>query len=203
MRSYCMMLLLLASTTSWAQTDSAKVNQLSVGLDFMTHGEVVGGGMPKTDGTLEVEDKSRFLLGRTRLIADYQRRGLQVHAVIQNKAVWGASGNQTLNLYEGWAKITAKNGLFGQLGRVALSYDDERIIGPNDWAMAALSHDVLRMGYEGNGHKVHAILAFNQNAENTHGGTYYADGAHPYKTMMTAWYHYDVPKIPLGAQCCS
>ena len=71
-----MMLLLLASTTSWAQTDSAKVNQLSVGLDFMTHGEVVGGGMPKTEGTLEAEDKSRFLLGRVRINADYQRRGL-------------------------------------------------------------------------------------------------------------------------------
>lgn len=39
MRSYCMMLLLLATTTSGSQTDSAKVNQLSVGLDFMTHGD--------------------------------------------------------------------------------------------------------------------------------------------------------------------
>ena len=194
-----MMLLLLASTTSWAQTDSAKVNQLSVGLDFMTHGEVVGGGMPKTEGTLEVEDKSRFLLGRTRLIADYQRRGLQVHAVIQNKAVWGASGNQALNLYEGWAKITAKNGLFAQLGRVALSYDDERIIGPNDFAVASKTHDVARLGYEGKGHKAHVILAYNQNSGNVYNGTYYTAGAQPYKTMQTAWYHYDVPSFPLGA----
>ena len=194
-----MMLLLLASTTSWAQTDSSKVNQLSVGLDFMTHGEVVGGGMPKTEGTLEVEDKSRFLLGRTRLIADYQRRGLQVHAVIQNKAVWGASGNQALNLYEGWAKITAKNGLFAQLGRVALSYDDERIIGPNDFAVASKTHDVARLGYEGKGHKVHVILAYNQNSGNVYNGTYYTAGAQPYKTMQTAWYHYDVPSFPLGA----
>ena len=66
MRIYGMMLLLLASTTSWAQTDSSKVNQLSVGLDFMTHGEACGGGMPKTDNeNIEVEDRSRFLLGRT------------------------------------------------------------------------------------------------------------------------------------------
>ena len=65
--------------------------------------------------------------------------------------------------------------------------------------MAALSHDVLKVGYEGHGHKAHLILGFNQNAENTYGGTYYADGAQPYKTMLTAWYHYDVPKMPLGA----
>jgi len=194
-----MMLLMLASTTSWAQTDSSKVNQLSVGLDFMTHGEVCGGGMPRTDkGNLEVEDKSRFILGRTRINADYQRRGLQVHAVIQNKAIWGASGNQTLNLYEGWAKIAAKNGLFAQLGRVALSYDDERIIGPNDFAVASKTHDVARVGYEGHGHKAHVILAYNQNSGNAYSGTYYIDGAQLYKTMQTVWYHYDVPKFPLG-----
>ena len=118
MRWYCMLLLLLASTTSWAQTDSSKVNQLSVGLDFMTHGEACGGGMPRSDvKDIEKEDKSRFLLGRTRIKVNYQRSWLQAYAVIQNKAVWGASGNQSLNLYEGWVKMTAKNGLFGQLGR--------------------------------------------------------------------------------------
>ena len=213
MRCYCMMLLLLAFATGVrsqetgvrsqesgdGSQETAKVNQLSVGLDFMTHGEACGGGMPKTDAKdIEVEDKSRFLLGRTRLIADYQRRGLQVHAIIQNKAVWGASGNQALNLYEGWAKITAKNGLFGQLGRVALSYDDERIIGPNDFAVASKTHDVARLGYEGHGHKAHVILAYNQNSGNVYNGTYYVDGAQPYKTMQTVWYHYDVPKFPLG-----
>ena len=200
MRSYFMMLLMLASTTSWAQTDSSKINQLRVGLDFMTHGEVCGGGMPRTDHkTLEVEDQSRFILGRTRINMDYQRSGLQVHAVIQNKAIWGANGNQSLNLYEGWAKITAKNGLFAQLGRVALSYDDERIIGPNDFAVANKTHDVARVGYEGHGHKAHVILAYNQNNENVYNGTYYVNGAQPYKTMQTVWYHYDVPNFPLGA----
>ena len=108
-------------------------------------------------------------------------------------------GEGSFNLYEAWVKLNAKNGLFAQIGRQALSYDDERIIGPNDWAMAALSHDVLRTGYEGHGHKAHVILGFNQNAENTYGGTYYSGGSQPYKSLLTAWYHYDVPIIPLGA----
>lgn len=109
------------------------------------------------------------------------------------------SGNQIVNLYEGWVKMTAKNGLFAQAGRVELAYDDERIIGPNDFATAALSHDVVRAGYEGHGHKAHAIFAYNQNGNNVYNGTYYDNGAQEYKTMQTVWYHYDVPKFPLGA----
>ena len=177
-----------------AQSDSTK-NTLSLGLNYLTHGETCGGGLPKG----ATEDKSHFLLGRLRMNVDYQRSGLQAHAVIQNKAVWGMKGNQTLNLYEGWVKMTAENGLFAQVGRIALAYDDERIIGPNDFATAAQSHDVLRVGYEGHGHKAHAILGYNQTGDQVYSGTYYDNGAQLYKTMQTLWYHYDVPKFPLGA----
>ena len=200
-RVYLVIALQLPLIGVQAQTDSTKVdkvNTLSFGLNYLSHGEIVRGGLPAggNDGT---EDKSNFLLGRTRIIVDYSRPYLQAHAVIQNKAVWGTSGDKALNLYEGWVKMTAKNGLFAQVGRIALSYDDERIIGTNDFAMAAQSHDVLRVGYEGYGHKVHAILGYNQNAENVYKGTYYAGGSQAYKTMQTVWYHYDVPKFPLGA----
>ena len=198
MRKCYGMLLLLASIGCWAQTDSSKVNQLSVGMNLMTHGEMCAGGLPK-DGDKYNEDRSQFLFGRTRLVVDFERKGLQAHAVIQNNAIWGMKGNQGLNLYEGWVKMTAKNGLFAQIGRVALSYDDERIIGTNDFATAAKSHDVARVGYEGHGHKAHVILAYNQNGENVYSGSYYVGGSQYYKTMQTVWYHYDVPNFPLGA----
>ena len=194
-------LLLLAATGAWAQTDTLS-NKLSVQLHFLTHGETCGGGLPRSDGggaQSSAEDRSNFLLGRTRLIVDYERTGLQAHAVIQNSAVWGSSGNTALKLYEGWVRMSAANGLFAQVGRVALAYDDERIIGPNDFATAALSHDVLRVGYEGHGHQLHGILAYNQNGANVYSGTYYDNGAQYYKTMQTVWYHYDVPRFPLGA----
>ena len=191
--------LLLPLLSVRAQTDSTKVkvNNLTFGLNFLAHGEIVRGGLPK-DGDADDEDRSNFLLGRTRLIVDYSRPYLQAHVVIQNKAVWGTSGDMALNLYEGWAKMTSKVGLFAQVGRIALSYDDERIIGTNDFAMASLSHDVIRVGYEGHGHKAHAFFAYNQNAENVYRSTYYANGSKQYKMMMTAWYHYDLPKFPLG-----
>lgn len=199
MKKYGLFLLLLASVGCWAQDDSLK-NQLSVGLNFMTHGEIQGGGLPRrpNDNVL-VEDRSNFLVGRARLSVDYIRPGLEAYAVVQNNAIWGMKGNQALNLYEGWVKMSAKSGLFAQIGRVALTYDDERIIGPNDFAMAAASHDVLRIGYEGNGHRLHGILAYNQNGSNVYTNTYYEDGAQSYKTMQTLWYHYELPKIPLGA----
>ena len=179
-------------------TKANKVNELTVGLNLMTHGEIIRGGLPE-DNSGDVEDESNFLMGRLRLNVDYKRRGLELHTIIQNLAVWGSSGSQALNLYEGWAKFTAKCGLFGQVGRIALSYDDERIIGPNDFAMASQSHDVLRVGYEGHGHKVHAMFGYNQNADNVYLSTYYSGGSQYYKTMQTLWYHYDVPKFPLGA----
>ena len=196
MRKCCILLLMIAATGCLAQKDS--VNQLSFSMDVLTHGEACGGGLPKTEGGSD-EDKSRFMVGRVRLNVDYQRSGLQVHAVIQNKAIWGMEGNNALTLYEGWVKMAAKNGLFAQMGRIALAYDDERIIGPNDFATAAQSHDVLRLGYEGHGHKAHAILAYNQNGDNCYNGTYYDGGAQLYKTMQTVWYHYDVREFPLGA----
>ena len=85
MRKFCVSLLLAASTGSWAQTDS--INKISVGLEFVTHGETCGGGLPKPeDNVVRAEDKSHFLFGRTRLTVDYERPGLQAHAVLQNKA---------------------------------------------------------------------------------------------------------------------
>ena len=187
--------LLLWPGSAAAQTDSLK-NKISLGLEFLTHGEICGGGLPRAAESKE--NLSAFLFGRARLKVDYERKGLQAHAVIQNSAVWGMTGNMNLGLYEGWVKMTSRHGLFAQVGRVALSYDDESIIGTNDFANAALSHDVLRAGYEGHGHKVHAILAFNQDGKNVYYGTYYASGAQLYKTMQTLWYHYDFAKFPLG-----
>ena len=170
------------------------------------NGELRDGGLiePKGSGFMGTEpeegvDHAAFVMGRTRLTINYKRPGLEAKVAGQNSGVWGSAGNQAFNLYETWVRLSAPQGWFAQIGRQALSYDDERIIGPNDWAMASRSHDVLRMGYEGHGHKAHVILAYNQNAVNVAGGSYYEGGSQPYKTMHTVWYHYDVPRVPLGA----
>lgn len=184
-------LLVMAFMTALAQEEEPK-NQFDVNLNMLGRGEMRYGGF--TEGA--EENSAQFLMERTRLSLDYKRLYIEAKVTAQHSGIWGQSGKGSFNLYEAWAKLYTKKGLFAQMGRQVLSYDDERIIGANDWAMAANSHDVLRLGYEGFGHKVHAIFGFNQNAESITGGTLYTGDS--YKMMHTLWYHYDVPKIPIG-----
>ena len=172
------------------------VNQLDVSAQFLTRGELRMGGLPEND---DEDDFAAFLMERTRLIIGYSRPYFEAKISAQHSGVWGQTGKGTLNLYETYVQFKAPIGLFVKVGRQELAYDNERIIGSNDWAMAASSHDVAKLGYEGHGHKVHLILGYNQNAQITSGGTYYENGAQPYKSMQTLWYHYDVPRTNLGA----
>ena len=186
-------LLLVPASSLFAQ-------ELTADLQLLSQGEIrVGAILDKQDPDAKVQDRANFLISRARLNLGYKQGGLQMLVSPQYSNIWGQQGYGSFHMFEAWAKYTLPFGLFAQVGRQALSYDDERIIGPNDWAMAAVSHDVLRLGYEGHGHKAHVILGYNQNPENLEGGTAYVDGSQPYKTMQTFWYHYDVPKIGLGA----
>ena len=191
--------LLMPFSDLWAQEEKEpeKPNQLTIDAQLMSRGEIRRGGMP--GGTEEKdENKSNFVFNRTRLSVAYERENLSAKITAQHQGVWGAEGGGNFSIYEAWAQLKSNNGLFARVGRQELVYDDERILGNNDWAMAALYHDALKGGYEHNSHKVHAIFAYNQNSSNVYGGTFYQNGSKPYKSMQTAWYHYDVPKQPLG-----
>ena len=196
---------LLAMSQSASDSIAAPANQLSVDLQFLARGESRYGGLQAANSDSEEDEvpkvaRSSFVQGRTRLAINYKRDWLEARVTPQHSGVWGQAGKGAFNLYETWVKLATRFGMFAQVGRVALNYDDERIIGSDNWAMASQSHDVLRLGYEGHGHKAHVILAYNQNANvMTDGGNYYSGGAQPYKTMQDVWYHYDLPRIPLGA----
>ena len=204
MRYHTKRFLLLASllvvfTALWAQDEKAdeKPNQLAIDAQLMSRGEVRRGGLPSS--TEEKDDnKSGFIFNRTRLSVGYERDNLSLKVTAQHQGVWGAEGGGKFNFYEAWGQLKANNGMFARIGRQELIYDDERILGNNDWAMAALYHDALKLGYENHGHKFHVVAAYNQNSKNVNGGTFYQEGSQIYKTMQTAWYHYDLPKTPLG-----
>ena len=171
-------------------------NVFNLDAQLMTRGELRAGGF-KAD-SLDSERISHFALGRYRIIADYQRSWLNVRLTPQYSGIWGQSG-AGLNLYEGWVKMQTEKGLFVKIGRQELTYDDGRIIGNDDWTMTAPTHDVLKLGYDGESHKVHLLAAYNQNAENIDNGSiYYSGGIQPYKIMQTLWYHYDTPKKMFG-----
>lgn len=190
---YCLVIALLCSFGLKAQEAD---NVFNLDAQLMTRGELRAGGF-KAD-SLDSERVSHFALGRYRIIADYQRSWLNVRLTPQYTGVWG-QGSAGVVLYEGWAKMQSKKGLFVKIGRQELTYDDGRIIGNDDWTMTAPTHDVLKLGYDGESHKVHLLAAYNQNAENIDNGViYYSGGLQPYKTMQTLWYHYDTPKKSFG-----
>ena len=174
-------------------------NEFTIDAKLNTRGEIRVGGYDEVDDE-EQERRAHFIMGQYRLNIGYKRSDwLEIRLSPQFSGVWGQAGG-TLSLSEGWLYMKHnKTGLFTKIGRQSLEYDDERILGYDDWTMTAPTHDAIKFGFEGYGHKVHVILAYNQNAENISTGlNYYSDGIQPYKTMQTLWYHYNTPKNFFG-----
>ena len=88
-----MAVLLASSQCMMAQTDSLdKENKLSIGMQFLTHGETCAGGLPRSEENKDgvdnkSEERSHFLLGRFRLNVDYERPGIQAHALWQDTSL--------------------------------------------------------------------------------------------------------------------
>ncbi|MCR5014825.1 MAG: alginate export family protein [Bacteroidales bacterium] len=178
------------------RAQEAADNTFTLNMNMLTRGEVRYGEFREEDET--IEGLSHFVLSRYRLTTNYKRSWLEAKISLQQAGTWGSAGG-SFGLSEAWVGVKSQNGWFAKFGRQTLAYDDERIIGTNDWSVTAPSHDVLRMGFENKYHKVHALLAYNQNPDNMNGQTYYTGGLQPYKSMQTLWYHFDVPKTKLGA----
>ncbi|MBR2772343.1 MAG: hypothetical protein IKD78_10110, partial [Bacteroidales bacterium] len=190
---FCMVMALLFSFGLKAQEAD---NQFSLDAQLVTRGELRAGGF-KAD-SLDKYRRTQFILGKYRVTADYKRSWLEVKLSPQFAGIWG-QGGANISLYEGWANMQTKNGLFVKIGRQELDYDNERIIGNDDWTMTAPTHDVLKLGYDGESHKIHLMAAYNQDPDNMDSGIqYYSGGLQPYKTMQTLWYHYDTPKKMFG-----
>ena len=195
-RLLCLVVVCFIATSYELYSQEAD-NTFSVNLQATTRGELRHGGF-KSD-SIDNYREANFVIGKYRLDLDYKRSWLELRLSPQQSGVWGqASGS--LSLFEGWALVKSEKGFFAKIGRQLLAYDDERILGYDDWTMTAPTHDVLKFGYEGDRHKVHIILAYNQTATNPdEGNTYYANGLQPHKSMQTLWYHYDTPKSLFGA----
>lgn len=185
------MLPLSAQPDSTAKTPK---REFRVTASAWSRGEIRDGAMPDETGA----DHAAFIMSNAVLGIDYRYRGLEMRLSPKYFGVWGSSSNGGLAIEEGWFGLRHKSGLFFRLGRQILSYDDQRIIGANDWVMASNKHDLLLMGLERERHKLHLMLAFNQNDSNTEGGLIYLEGGQPYKSMESVWYHVD-PVKQLGA----
>ncbi|MGL5785467.1 MAG: alginate export family protein [Bacteroidales bacterium] len=199
-RLLCFALLLhfLFTPSLQAQNENEKNNTFTMSAQIRARGEYRNGALfPFESG----DDPAYFINNRARISMDYMRSNLQLKFSAQHVGVWGQDPqidkNGRFMLNEAWAKMYFGNDrFFAQLGRFALAYDDERILGGLDWNVAGRFHDALRLGYEYNAHTVHAILALNQNDERISGGSFYIPGGQPYKNMQTLWYQYKSKECP-------
>ena len=189
---------MLCCTTGMIAQDTE--NETSVSVQIRPRAEYRNGALfPRNDG----ENAAGFINNRARLSLDYKRKDLSMKVAAQHVGVWGQDPQIDKNgrfiLNEAWAKLYLHKNFYAQLGRQSLVYDDERILGGLDWNVAGRFHDALKLGYEKERNKFHLILAFNQNDEKIIGGTYYASGAQPYKSMQTLWYNYAESNFSMSA----
>ena len=80
------------------------------------------------------EGMSHFMLGRARLSFNYSRSWLEAKVALQQAGTWGMSGG-SFSINEAWVGVKSPKGWFAKMGRQVLAYDDERIIGTNDWSV--------------------------------------------------------------------
>ena len=192
-------LLMGNASFSYAQDDKKADDSFWVSAQIRTRGEYRNGALyPRDKG----ESPAGFVNERARLTFGYDRQKLALRFSAQHVGVWGQDAlidkNGCFILNEAWASFNMNDYWFVQLGRQALVYDDERILGSLDWNVAGRYHDALKIGYKNNGHQLHGIFAFNQNDENVIGGTFYdSSKTKLYKNMQTLWYHYDCASTPL------
>ena len=195
---YLTIIACLCTITLEAQNESEKENTFSMSAQIRARGEYRNGALFPFNYD---DDPAYFINNRARLSIGYERSNLEMKISAQHVGVWGQDPqidkNGRMILNEAWAKMKFGNSKFyAQLGRFALAYDDERILGGLDWNVAGRFHDALRLGYQTNEHKLHIIAALNQNDENISGGDFYLPGGQPYKNMQTAWYQYQANHTP-------
>lgn len=133
---------------------------------------------------------------RIRLNAGYQVDAYKFYLSFQDVIVWGENRqilpydqNNSFAIFEAWAEINLGKGWSTKLGRQAISYDDQRILGGLDWAQQGRNHDAALIKYKKDKFLLDVALAFNQDYSHptgfVNGGTAYnTTGFFSYKTMQ-------------------
>jgi hypothetical protein len=185
---------LLLCGPGFAQGDEAPVAKervFSVGVQLRPRGEYRNGVLSPREKN---DEAAAFVNNRARLTVGFEGERLTGSFSAQQTGVWGQDPGVDkvgrLSLNEAWVNVDLGKGFFAKMGRQDLMYDDDRLLGSLDWNVAGRFHDGVKVGYETGVNKIHLVTAFNQNDEKVNGGTYYAPGGQPYKSMLVGWYEH-------------
>ena len=96
------------------------------------------------DGYTKLRDSTQSpygdILGRERIIFDYNNNKFTTRFSLQHAFVFGENNyynsdtikNNTVNIFEAWFKYNFTKSFAIRVGRMAISYDDQRVIGYNN-----------------------------------------------------------------------
>lgn len=135
---------------------------------------------------------------RSRLNFNYKQEQLTVKLTFQNTRTWGdvpttaVDDKNGVAVFEAWAQYDFTEKWSARMGRQVLSYDNQRIMGEQDWGQQAQSHDALTVSFHSGNNQLDLGGAYNSNAENTFQTPYTVDS---YKALQYAWYHTAFDKL--------
>ncbi len=134
-----------------------------------------------------------FITQRSRLNFGYQDGKLKVYMSVQDVSTWGdtqqlsiGDGNNSFSLFQAWMSYNFTENWALKVGRQAISYDDQRILGEVDWTMQGRFHDAAMLKFSKNKFDLDLALAFNQETQKTLGSDYPITGLFSYKVMQLA-----------------
>ncbi|MDP1623956.1 MAG: alginate export family protein [Bacteroidales bacterium] len=126
--------------------------QFNISGEFKTRGEYRGGYISLLDSS---KTPYADLLGRARLLFDYKNEKITTRFSVHNAWVFGQNHyssdtitKNTVNIYEAWFKYNFNPSFAFKVGRMEVSYDDERLFGASNWNMWGATHDIVILQYE-------------------------------------------------------
>ncbi len=129
-----------------------------LGTSSMAQFTVSGEFRPRAeyrDGYTKLRDSTQTaygdILGRERIIFDYNNEKFTTRFSLQHAFVFGENNfynsdtirNNTVNIFEAWFKYNFLSSFSFRVGRITLSYDDQRVIGYNNWRPQGSAHDMV------------------------------------------------------------
>lgn len=145
-------------------------------------------------------EHTSFIGNRSRVNLNYTDGKLSVKLSLQNISTWGDVSTTTLSskngvaAFEAYAEYKFVEKWSAKLGRQALSYDNQRIIGGLDWATQGRSFDAALIKYKGDTSQLDLGFALNANSEaKVAAATPYTTDI--FKDMQYAWYHSNIKKL--------
>jgi hypothetical protein len=139
------------------------LSQLIYAQEFKIDGQLrprleVRNGYGQLRPTLKDADKpAAFISERTRLTFFYKdaESKLKFGLSLQDIRVWGdqpqvtLENNNNFGVHEAWSEIMLTPEWNFKLGRQEINLDNARILGNQDWAQQARSHDAILLNYSG------------------------------------------------------